>query len=213
MSHLDAKEKILNVSEKLFAGKGFHNTSLRDITADAEVNLAAVNYHFGSKEALLQSVIERRLLPLNRARLERLEQVRERAVKKGKKPQVRDVMRAFIEPTFRFMQSGPEAGNFTALIGRALSEPEDTVRRFFFRLIWPLFLKLFETLAMALPHLPKDILFWRLQFALGSITHTLHIYQKSFPEYPEFMKIISETDIDSLIEMILNFVTPGMENS
>ena len=63
MSHLDTKEKILNVSEKLFAGKGFHNTSLRDITADAEVNLAAVNYHFGSEESLLKGVIERQLLP------------------------------------------------------------------------------------------------------------------------------------------------------
>ena len=57
MSQPDTKERILDAAERLFAREGFHNTSLRAITGEADVNLAAVNYHFGSKEALLDAVI------------------------------------------------------------------------------------------------------------------------------------------------------------
>ena len=69
----DTKDRILDAAERLFADKGYSATSLRDITQEAEVNLAAVNYHFGSKEALLTALLERRLDPVNRKRLELLD--------------------------------------------------------------------------------------------------------------------------------------------
>ena len=68
VSRADTKQKLLDVAEHLFAVRGYHNTSLRMITAAAEVNLAAVNYHFGGKEGLLAAVFSRRLLPLNELR-------------------------------------------------------------------------------------------------------------------------------------------------
>jgi len=86
MSLSDTKERILDSAEYFFARKGFHNTSLRAITGRAGVNLAAVNYHFGSKEALLEAVFERRLVPLNRVRRQNLEVVRETARKEGRTP-------------------------------------------------------------------------------------------------------------------------------
>lgn len=213
MAGSDTKELILNAAEYCFARDGFHNTSLRMVTGRAKVNLAAVNYHFGSKEALLQAVFERRLIPLNKIRRENLEKVRDNARKEGCKPSVRDVMHAFIEPTFRVMASGPEAKDFIALVGRALSEPDDTVRNIFIHIMWPVFILLFEALGNALPELPKNVLFWRLQFSMGAMAHTLHISHKSFPEHNAFMRIISETDIDSLIEIILKYITSGLEAS
>src|SRR5947208_16884641 len=63
------KERILDSAESLFMEHGFEATSLRSITAAAAVNLAAVNYHFGSKEELFQAVLTRRLDPMNHARL------------------------------------------------------------------------------------------------------------------------------------------------
>ncbi len=66
---LDTKTRILNAAEKLFGMNGFDATSLRDITAEAQVNLAAVNYHFQSKDSLIDAIIERRILPINRAAL------------------------------------------------------------------------------------------------------------------------------------------------
>ena len=69
----DTKTKILNAAEKLFGVNGFHGTSLRDITAEAQVNLAAVNYHFQSKESLMDALIERRIEPINSKRFQMLD--------------------------------------------------------------------------------------------------------------------------------------------
>ncbi|MFO7982053.1 MAG: TetR family transcriptional regulator, partial [Desulfuromonadales bacterium] len=99
MSQQDTKERILDAAEGLFAREGFHGTSLRAITTRAAVNLAAVNYHFGSKDTLIEAVFERRLTPLNRLRLQRLDEVKKRAERSGGKPETRDVLAAFIEPT------------------------------------------------------------------------------------------------------------------
>src|SRR4029453_18114729 len=63
------KERILDTAESLFMEHGFEATSLRAITATAAVNLAAVNYHFGSKEELFQAVLTRRLDPMNQRRV------------------------------------------------------------------------------------------------------------------------------------------------
>ena len=70
---INTKDRLLDAAERLFADKGYSATSLRDITQKAEVNLAAVNYHFGSKEALLSAALERRFDPVNRKRLELLD--------------------------------------------------------------------------------------------------------------------------------------------
>ena len=88
----DTKERILNVAELLFADRGFPATALRDITSEASVNIASVNYHFGSKEALLAAVLERRLRPVNARRLELLDAI-ESAAGNGV-PNVEDVIRA-----------------------------------------------------------------------------------------------------------------------
>jgi AcrR family transcriptional regulator len=213
MSELGTKEKILNAAEHLFARDGFHNASLRIITEEAGVNLAAVNYHFNSKESLLHAVIERRLLPLNQIRRERLEQVRDEAVKKGEKPRARDVMKAFLEPTLRFRDSEPGAKDLIALMGRAVSEPDDTIRSAFFKLVWPLFMLLYEVLSQALPELPENVFFWRLIFSMGAMNFIMQIPQIKFPENQKFINIIDETDTDSLIEMITGYVTSGLEGS
>ena len=83
MGQSNTQKKILDAAEHLFAKEGFHSTSLRMLTREAGVNLAAVNYHFGSKEELIKAVIERRLLPLNRLRIDKLHGVKELAEEFG----------------------------------------------------------------------------------------------------------------------------------
>jgi AcrR family transcriptional regulator len=63
------KEKILDTAEELFMEHGFEATSLRQLTAAAGVNLAAVHYHFGGKEELFEAVLTRRLDPMNQERV------------------------------------------------------------------------------------------------------------------------------------------------
>ncbi|HEC96776.1 MAG TPA: TetR/AcrR family transcriptional regulator [Nitrospirae bacterium] len=208
MSLSDTKERILDSSEYLFARKGFHNTSLRAITDRAGVNLAAVNYHFGSKEALLDAVFQRRLVPLNKVRRDNLEIVRETARQEGSLPGVEESLRAFIEPTLAFPKSGTGAEDFITLVGRAMSDPNDTVRDVFIRHIAPLFHLLFDILREALPELSPDILFWRLQFAIGAMGHAICMAGKSY-SLPDGVTPVN--DVESLTAMLLDFVTTGME--
>src|SRR5205085_9342760 len=92
------KAAVLSVAERLFALNGFRNVSVRDITAEAGVNLASVNYHFGSKDALIFEIFRRRTAELNR---ERARMLHEAADRHGGKPPVREILRAFFEPPMR----------------------------------------------------------------------------------------------------------------
>jgi AcrR family transcriptional regulator len=209
LEQVDTKQRILDAAEFLFAQKGFRGTSLRAITGQADVNLAAVNYHFGSKGTLLEEVIKRRLLPLNAERHERIEAVCSNARNNGKIPDIESVLLAFIEPTLLFKESSTEAEHFVTFIGRSITDPDDTVRQVFHELIKPLFHLLFETCCEALPELPRDLVFWRLHFTIGSLFHTLHICGK----FQTDDNIHFDTDIDSqsLINLIIPFVTAGMK--
>src|SRR6202790_4566227 len=113
----NTKTRILNAAEKLFGLNGLDATSLRDITAEAQVNLAAVNYHFQSKESLIDSVIERRLGPVNRRRIEMLDAA-------GPTPSVEQVVDAFLAPLL-MMEVLPAV----PLIGRVFSNPSLFVER------------------------------------------------------------------------------------
>lgn len=208
MSLPDTKQRLLDAAEHLFAAEGFHNTSLRAITGEAGANLAAVNYHFGSKEALLEAVFIRRLTPLNRVRHERLESIRVAARQSGQRPPLGAVLRAFIEPTLQFRDSGPGAQAFLNLVGRAIAEPDDTVRKIFMQLVEPLFSFFYETLAEALPEVPREVLFWRLHFILGTVSHTMCMAGRMHL-LPEGLK--PPTDAESLTLLLLDFLTPGME--
>jgi AcrR family transcriptional regulator len=208
MSRKDTKTKILDAAEKLFAREGFHATSLRMLTSEAEVNLAAVNYHFGSKEELIKAVIERRLLPLNKLRIQKLQEIKVQAEHEGRRPGVREVVKAFIEPTFAFRKSGKGAQDFITLIGRSISEPDGTVRKIFHALVMPVFQLLNEMLCEALPDLPKEIIYWRIHFTLGAMAHALNITQmcQMIPD-----GLVLKVDTVSFSEQFMNFVINGLE--
>ena len=202
------KQRILDTAEHLFACEGYRGTSLRAITGKAGVNLAAVNYHFGSKRALLEEVIKRRMGPLNQVRRKRLEEIRARSLTEGKRPDIRAVLTAFIEPTILFRESERGAGDFITFIGRSFADPDDTVRTVFHRVINPMVQLLFRTVSEALPNQPKDIIFWRLHFTIGALFHTMHIYGAM---KPAFMSMTTDIDARSLVNLIIPYVTAGMK--
>jgi AcrR family transcriptional regulator len=157
----DTKIRILNAAEKLFGEKGFDGTSLRDITTQAQVNLAAVNYHFQSKEALMDAVIERRIEPVNRRRLEMLEAA-------GSAPAVEQIVKAFIDPLF-----GDDVLCAVPLMGRVLSNPSQFFERVYKKHLVQVVQRFLAAMGAALPELPPQERFWKLQFMAGSMTHVL----------------------------------------
>jgi AcrR family transcriptional regulator len=98
------RERILRAAERIYAASGFHGMSLRDVTLLAGVNLAAVNYHFGSKDKLIHALADRRLTPINAERLDRLAKLRahhgEEAIP------LRDLVCALIDPMFKALRQG-----------------------------------------------------------------------------------------------------------
>jgi len=205
MAQSDTKTRILDGAEQMFAREGFHNTSLRALTDLAEANLASVNYHFGSKEALLQTVIERRLLPLNRIRQEKILNV---AQENSALPEAEALLRAFIEPTMEFRNSSPGARDFISLIGRSLSEPDETVRNCFMDLSQPILQVLFEALRQALPQLSPTILMTRLQFIMGTMSHVMCMSSPSVFNNPELPQPLDDT---ALVEQLIKYVLAGLE--
>src|SRR5712692_10160930 len=117
IASIPTKDRILDAAEKLFGTDGFEATSLRDITTNAQVNLAAVNYHFQSKDSLIESVIARRIEPVNRKRLEMLDAA-------GENPSVEEILRAFLSPLLDL-----ELDCVRPLMGRILSNPTQFVER------------------------------------------------------------------------------------
>ncbi|HAK56312.1 MAG: TetR/AcrR family transcriptional regulator [Vicinamibacterales bacterium] len=201
---LATKERILDAAEGLFANHGFAATSLRQITAVAEVNLAAVNYHFGSKEALLTAVFERRVVPVNQERLRLLDGLEAEAAQ-GKAIQLEDVVRAFLLPAFNAVEGfGQQGAKFMQLVGRMHSETNEQLRAAFLKLFQPVGQRFVPVLRQLLPTLTEDEVMWRLHFMIGSLAHILVCTQL---EEPLMGKLARGGD---LVEALVQFNTAGL---
>ena len=202
----NTRDQILDAAEVLFARHGY-SASLRQVTAAAGVNLAAVHYHFGSKEGLLRALFDRRLGPINKERMERLEAAVASAAPKP--PAVEDVVRAMIAPVIA-SGLGPESPyhHFRQLIGRAHAEQSDEMTRLFKASLADVIQRFIEALAAALPHLPREELFWRMHFAAGAFAHLLTCHEKV-----HLMSdgLCTADDPDAMVTRLASFVTAGME--
>ncbi len=161
------KEKLLDAAEALFAEQGIQATSLRQITARAGANLAAVNYHFSSKEALTEAVFTRRLDPLNAERLRLLDEA-ERA--SGDSPIALEVLlHAFFDPTVKLWEEAPA---FMLLLGRLEFDPDEKLHLFYLGQFEEVLIRFKAAATRALPDVPMKDLFWRMHFVLGAMLHT-----------------------------------------
>ncbi len=166
------KDRILDTAEALFLEHGYEATSLRTITATADVNLAAVNYHFGSKEELFQAVLTRRLDPMNQARVDMLTRF-EAQVAPAPLPCER-ILVALLHPALELARDRRRGGkDFLRLLGRAYADPAPFIRRFLSDQYAVMIARFKAAFARALPHLPRKELSWRLHFIMGALSYTL----------------------------------------
>jgi AcrR family transcriptional regulator len=122
----DTRSRILDAAEHLLVRHGLDGTTLRMITAEAKANLAAVNYHFGSKEALIEAVFRRRLTWLNEQRIAALDAFEAEA--KGEPLKPRQIVEAFFGVAIRMAADKNGGQTFMRLLGRTYTEPTDFVR-------------------------------------------------------------------------------------
>jgi AcrR family transcriptional regulator len=192
----DTKQKILDTAEKLFGEKGYDATSLRQIIAEAGVNLAAVHYHFGSKEELLDELVLRRVAPVNTARIVLLDRLD--ADTSCPQPAIEKVLEAFMLPMVEVATQNPR---FVRLMGRLYAEgmmPAISRKHFHgtaFRFL--------GSMRRALPELPEGELAWRVHFMIGAMAHTM-CGVPVFPEVPA-----AAADFPARIRRLVAFLSAG----
>lgn len=171
LSPADTKTRILDAAETLFVSGGFESMSMRQITGAAGVNLAAVNYHFGSKDALIQAVLARRLDPLNVQRLALLDAFEGTL---GDRLTCEHVLVAMFLPAVRIYRSrAPMADRYLHFIGRAYTDPSSVVRDFIHGNYIETLGRFFFAFQRTLPELSREDLGFRLNFAMGALSGVL----------------------------------------
>ncbi|MBV9993968.1 MAG: TetR family transcriptional regulator [Caulobacteraceae bacterium] len=197
------KAQVFAAAERLFALHGFQNVSVRDITAEAGVNLASVNYHFGSKDGLLFEIFRRRTGELNR---ERARMLHEAADRDGGAPPLREILRALFEPPLRWSDPRNERRISVQFIIRARSEGTEAMREVLRSDVSHL-RRFADALLTARPGLAPEDVYWRLHFCLG-MTHN-----NRFAEFERLhvlsQGLTSETDMEALLERMLDFAEAG----
>ncbi|MFT7537028.1 MAG: AcrR family transcriptional regulator [Hyphomicrobiaceae bacterium] len=172
MAKPDTKDQILDAAEELFAEQGFVATSLRQLTARAGVNLAAANYHFGSKDELAKAVLQRRIEPINRERRQRLDDM-------SQPISIEAIVRAFIEPALRSQLGAPgslpesRGAGLCRLFGRISVERPPFLDEFMREQFGELGKRFVAMLSEAAPGIAAETLWWRMHFMVGAMAHTL----------------------------------------
>jgi len=192
----DTRDRILDAAESLFVERGFSATSLRAIADRAGVNLAATNYHFGSKKGLLAEAFHRHLGPINEQRMANLGRVET----SGKAPTTRAIIEAFCTP---FVQ-GDIYTTAPAVIGWIYSEPEAVTRTVLEQEFSAVTARFQSALAEILPNIEQAELKWRFHFMIGSLIHLLKL-NAPLGSKP------SRKSFEDGLERLINYSIAGLE--
>ena len=168
----DTRDRILDAAEGLFVEHGFDGTSMRMITSAANANLAAVNYHFGSKDALVQAVFRRRLTALNQERLAELDRLEAEAGGTPLRPS--GIVEAFFGTALRMAADTEHGGHsFMRLLARTYNEPNAFVREFLAEEYAEVMDRFLGALFAALPEVPRAEILWRFHFMTGAMAFAI----------------------------------------
>ncbi len=200
---LITRERLLASSLRLFSERGYEGTSVRAITDAAGVNLAAANYHFGSKQQLLQATFQTALAPINAERIRRLEAL----VSGGKSAKLTDLVRAFVEPLFQSV----EHAYLPKLLANLFAEPKEVAVPLLESTFAPVVERYIEVFAQVLPGIAKRELQWRLHFVVGSMLQLAHFRQPLFSASAEGVATSNSAQgSEAGIEQLVKFTVAGL---
>jgi AcrR family transcriptional regulator len=202
---MSTKDKILDAAENFFADKGFNGTSLREITSQAEVNLAAVNYHFGSKKELIKAVMSRYMNEL----APKLECSLQTLCDSSDDISLEEVFTAFVQPLLwlnEFKENG--TSTFLQLLGRGYTDSQGFLRWFLTTQYPNVISNFVSAVKKAYPELSAEEMFWRLHFTMGTVVFTMSssdalidIATNDFDE---------KIDISAVIQKVIPYVSAGV---
>jgi AcrR family transcriptional regulator len=166
------KRKILEAAEELFAAKGFDAVSVRDITKHCQANVASVNYHFGSRDHLVNLVMTRYIAPVNEERLARLDAAEGKW--RGKAIPIEELIDAFVRPLLTQVKKTELSERlFCQLVGRIFSEQGESMSPEIEELFRPIIDRFMRAFSRTLPMLNPEELIWRMHFMAGGMIHLM----------------------------------------
>lgn len=205
----ETRLRILDVAERLFAAEGYDAVSLRRITQAARANVAAVNYYFKSKDALLEAIFVRRIVPINEERVRMLDAALARDP--GDPGKLEAVVRAFVEPHLRLTREfGPGGTVVMQLLGRLSTDPERRIEKLLLRQFDPIWGRFADAFRKLLPHLAKATIYWRFYYLLGALYY-LGSARQWLPSRSE--KLCHIDNVDEAIESIVPFLVGALAAS
>lgn len=167
-----AKLRLLDAAEQLFAERGFESVSVRDVTQLAKANVAAINYHFGSRDGLIGLVVTRYISPVNEERLARLETLEKKW--SGKAVPIEEIIDAFVRPLAGFVRKSELSERlFCKLMGRIFSLQGDGLPPTVEEQMRGLSDRFMRALSKSLPTVSAEDLSWRTHFVVGGVIHML----------------------------------------
>ena len=201
----ETKELILDTAERLFSEKGVDGVSLRSLTAEAGVNIAAAHYHFGSKEEVTKAVFARRIRPVNRERIQLLDTYQERG-----QPSVEELLTALFAPALRLAREPQRGYDFMRLCARFYSEPAEYLESAFRQEFSQVLSRFHEAFQRALPELAEEEVGLRLHFAIGVMVHTLlNPTRTCLPKLGPEASDSNQATLDAMVR----FVAAGMRSA
>lgn len=199
----DSKNKILDAAESLFAENGFEATSMRSITSMAGVNLASVNYYFGSKDNLIVEVLSRAIRPLNEQRIHLLEKEVHRF---GNDPvPLPNVLNAMLRPCLE-VSFDPSREKTFQLLGRSLSEEGNFIQKIIEKEWVPIVGRFMTVLKKSLPDVPEEEIYWRMHFTVGAMIHSSCHHK----DLTHLSSGLCKMDFESTLARLISYASAGL---
>lgn len=206
----DTKQRILAAALKVFGEQGYNAATLREITSEADVNIAAVNYHFGSKQALMRAVFGRLARPVNELRLKLLDEYEEQA---GGHPLSLELIFDALFRPFVYLARERKNGGFALvrLVIQARALPQPFMKSVLAEQFDPVANRIVDAMSRALPHLNREEVFWRYDFALGAMLHVISDADRGFRRLNRLSGGLCNTDDPArIVDELIRFVVAGM---
>ncbi len=197
------RDRILAAAERLFAEYGYDGVSVRQIGAEADVQIALISYHFGTKEDLYRAVFEHRIAPVSERRREALARA---LATPGSPPRLEAVLDALARPWIE-MRGTEEGRHYTRLIAREVNDPREAERGIVRDLLDPIALEFLDAMERALPEHPRLDIHWAYYFFVSTLLLMLANPERVARLSGDLMARSSDDDV---VRRLVSFVVQSL---
>ena len=203
------RQRMIKAATSLFAQSGVDGVSMRALTAAAGVNLASVNYHFGSKEALAGTVFEALSARVNKQRIAGIRQAMAAAAQSGKPLRLETIVDIFVEP-YLGEGRGEEGRLLAQLILKHRLTPSDMTSRIVRKHFDPMAKQFVEAYALACPEVKKEDCYWRYAFMVSTVVLTVTDQAKSNRVSRLSGGLVDAVSREALRTALVKFIVAGL---